>query len=126
MAFDLYPIVAAILVFTFLTTLRFSLTGDLATGNPILRIVTHPWWLYALVLAGPFVLGAFYKGLISPWPPQAYAEIGAQAGRWAGAAAALGATIVDIWIFWGGATTFAVSPHRPISVTSNSITSPMR
>ena len=62
MAANLYTPLAVILFFTMLTTLRFSVAGTLKTANPALRLVTHPAWLYALVLAGGYTLGAFYHG----------------------------------------------------------------
>lgn len=103
---NLYTPIAVVLAFTFLTTLRYSFTGKLATANPVLRVVTNGIWLYPLILAGPFTLGAFYHGLFSPWPPQAYATAAQQSGPWAGAAAALAAATGDIWLLWATATTF--------------------
>jgi len=113
MGANLYTVYAVILAFTFLTTLRYSIAGTLVTGNPVLRAVTHPYWLYALVAAGPFVLGSFYQGALSPWPPDTFAQVNARAGMWAAIAATLGVMIADIWMFWGAATTFRrfAPPH---------------
>jgi hypothetical protein len=103
---DLYAVFAIILTFTFLTTLRYSITGTLGTENPVLRVVTNPVWLYALVVSGPYILGAYYHDAISPWPPTAYAMVSQKAGAWAGAAAAIAAATADIWLLWATATTF--------------------
>ena len=107
MKVDLNLIYAMVLAFTFLTTLRFSITGEVDTPNPALRILTNRNWLYALIIAGPYMLGAFYHGAISPWPPAAFAAGAAKAGLWAGVATALGAAIADIWLLWATATVFA-------------------
>jgi hypothetical protein len=106
MGIDLYTPLAILLAFTFLTTLRFSLTGRLKTANPALRFVTHPAWLYTLILAGGYILGAYYHGAMSPWPPAAFAAASAKSGLWAGVAAGLGTATVDIWLFWATATAF--------------------
>jgi hypothetical protein len=104
--FDLYSPVAAVLFFTFLTTLRYSFTGHLHPSNAVLRVVTNPAWLYPLILAGPWAFGAFYQSAISPWPPQTFAMIAAKAGFWAGMASAIAAATADIWMLWATATTF--------------------
>jgi hypothetical protein len=104
--FDLYTPIAAILFFTFLTTLRFSFSGHFHARDPISRIVTNPAWLYPLILSGPYMLGAYYHGAISPWPPQAFAIVSAQSGFWAGVATAIAAATADVWLLWATATTF--------------------
>ena len=113
MTANLYTPLAIILFFTMLTTLRFSFTGTLKTQNPVLRIVTHPAWLYALVLAGGYTLGAFYHGTLSPWPPATFSAVSQRAGFWAAATATEAAIIVDIWLLWATATTFKTfsPPH---------------
>jgi hypothetical protein len=105
-AFDLYTPVAVVLFFTFLTTLRFSFTGHLHAENKVLRVVTNPGWLFALVLSGPFAFGAFYHSALSPWPPQSFAMVVGHFGVWAALAAALAAATADVWMLWATATTF--------------------
>jgi hypothetical protein len=90
--FNVYTPIAAVLFFTFLTTLRYSFTGRLHTTNPVLRIVTNPSWLYPLIL--------------SAWPPAAFEMVSQRAGFWAGAAAAIAAATADVWLLWATATTF--------------------
>jgi hypothetical protein len=113
MAVNLYTPLAVILFFTMLTTLRFSFTGTLKTPNPALRLLTHPAWLYALVLAGGYTLGAFYHGTLSPWPPATFTSVSQRAGFWAGVTATEAAITVDIWLLWATATTFKTysPPH---------------
>jgi hypothetical protein len=106
MAVNLYTPLAVILFFTMLSTLRFSFTGTLRATDPISRIFTNGFWLYALILSGPYVLGAFYHGTISPWPPTAFYMVDQHAGFWAGLSAAFGAATADIWLLWATATTF--------------------
>jgi hypothetical protein len=106
MAANLYTPLAVILFFTLLTTLRFSFTGTLKTANPALRLLTHPAWLYALVLAGGYTLGAFYHGTLSPWPPATFTSVSQRSGFWAGVTATEAAIIADIWLLWATATTF--------------------
>jgi hypothetical protein len=104
--FDLYTPVAAVLFFTFLTTLRFSFSGHFQARDPVSRIVTNPAWLYPLILSGPWALGAFYHAAISPWPPQTFEMIAGKDGAWAGAAAAIAAATADVWLLWATATVF--------------------
>jgi hypothetical protein len=104
--FDLFTPIAVVLFFTLLTTLRYSFTGTLRSGNPVLNLITNPSWLYPLIISGPYVLGAYYHGKISPWPPTAFATIGAGAGFWAGVTAAIAAGTADVWLLWATATTF--------------------
>jgi hypothetical protein len=114
MGVNFYTLFAILLAFTFLTTLRFSLTGTLKTSNPVLRFATHPAWLYTLILAGGYVLGAYYHGAMEPWPPAAFAAANEKAGLWAGLAAGFGTATVDIWLFWATATAFKTfsPPHE--------------
>jgi hypothetical protein len=104
--FDLFTPIAIVLAFTFLTTLRYSIAGTLSTPNPVLRFVTNPNWLYALVISGPFMLGAYYHDAISPWPPAAFATASQKWGIWGGVSAAIAAATADIWLLWATATTF--------------------
>ncbi len=76
-AANLYTPLAVILFFTMITTLRFSIAGTLKTANAVLRLLTHPAWLYALVLAGGYTLGAFYHGTLSPWPLATFQAVSA-------------------------------------------------
>jgi hypothetical protein len=108
MAVNLYTPLAVILFFTMLTTLRFSIAGTLKTGNPVLRAITHPAWLAALILEGGYVLGAFYHEALSPWPPATYHMVMDKAGFWAALAATEGAITIDIWLLWATATTFKI------------------
>jgi hypothetical protein len=108
MAVDVFTPVAVVLLFTMVTTLRFSIQGTLKTANPVLRVMTHPAWLYPLVLTGGYTLGAFYHGKMSPWPPATFRMISEQHGFWAGIAAAASAATADIWLLWAAATTFKV------------------
>src|SRR3569833_2534318 len=77
-----------ILFFTMITSLRFSIAGTLKTANPVLRALTHPAWLYPLVLEGGYTLGAFYHGALSPWPPASFTAVAQRFGLWGGVAAA--------------------------------------
>jgi len=107
-AANLYTPLAVILFFMMITTLRFSIAGTLKTANPALRLLTHPAWLYPLVLAGGWTLGAFYHGTLSPWPPATFSAVSQRAGLWAGVAATEAAITADIWLLWATATTFRV------------------
>jgi len=113
MAVDLFTPVAIVLFFTMVATLRFSIQGTLKTPNPVLRAVTHPAWLYPLVLTGGYTLGAFYHDKMSPWPPATFHMISEKHGFWAGIAATEAAITADIWLLWAAATTFKVfsPPH---------------
>src|ERR1700722_16926082 len=106
MAVNLYTPLAVILFFTMLTTLRFSFAGTLKTANLALRLLTHPAWLYPLVLAGGYTLGAFYHGTLSPWPPATFTAVSQRSGFWAAVTATEAAITVDIWLLWATATTF--------------------
>ena len=109
----LFTPLAIILFFTMITTLRFSIAGTLKTANPVLRFLTHPAWLYPLVLEGGYTLGAFYHGALSPWPPASFSAVSQHFGLWGGIAAAEAAITADIWLLWATATTFKVfsPPH---------------
>jgi hypothetical protein len=113
MAADLYTPLAVILFFTMMTTLRFSFTGTLKSDNPLVRILTHPAWLSPLILEGGYVLGAFYHGALSPWPPATFHSVAQLHGFWAAVAATEGAITADIWLLWATATTFKTfsPPH---------------
>ncbi len=108
MTFDLYTPLAVVLFLTMVTTLRFSIAGTLKSANPVLRFLTHPAWLSPLILEGGYVLGAFYHGVLSPWPPATYQAVSAKLGLWAAVAATEGAITIDIWLLWATATTFKV------------------
>jgi len=103
---NLYTPIAVVLFFTMLTTLRFSFTGTLKAADPVSRVVTSPVWLYALIISGPYMLGCYYHGTISPWPPAAFEMVNQRAGMWAGLSAAIAAATADIWLLWATATTF--------------------
>lgn len=103
---NIFTPIAIVLGLTFLSTLRYSFTGTVQSPNPVLRIVTNGVWLYPLIISGPFLLGAFYHGALSPWPPASYAIAAQKAGPWAGTAAAIAAATADIWLLWATATTF--------------------
>ena len=113
MAVNLYTPLAVILFFTMLTTLRFSFTGTLKAQNPLVLALTHPAWLSPLILEGGYVLGSFYHGTLSPWPPATFHSIAQHSGFWAAAAATEGAITADIWLLWATATTFKTfsPPH---------------
>jgi hypothetical protein len=113
MAVNLYTPLAVILFFTMLTTLRFSFAGTLKTANLALRLLTHPAWLYPLVLAGGYTLGSFYHGTLSPWPPATFTAVAQRAGFWAAVAGTEAAITADIWLLWATATTFKTfsPPH---------------
>ncbi len=108
MAVDLFTPLAVVLFFTMITTLRFSIAGTLKSGNPVVRLATHPAWLYPLVLTGGFTLGAYYHGKLSPWPPATFHMIADKHGLWAAIAATESAITIDIWLLWATATTFKV------------------
>ena len=103
---NLYTLIAVVLFFTMLTTLRFSFTGTLKVTDPVSRVITNPVWLYALVISGPYMLGCYYHGTISPWPPTAYEAASLRAGMWAGLCAGIAAATADVWLLWSTATTF--------------------
>ena len=112
-AVTLFTPLAVILFFTMITTLRFSIAGTLKTANPVLRFLTHPAWLYPLVLVGGYTLGAFYHGALSPWPPATFTSGSQRFGLWGGVAATEAVITADIWLLWATATTFKVfsPPH---------------
>jgi len=103
---NLNLVYSIVLAFTFLTTFHFSVTGQVDSPNPVIRLFTNRNWFYALIIAGPYMLGAFYFGAISPWPPEAFETARSHAGLWAGVATALGAATADIWLLWATATVF--------------------
>jgi hypothetical protein len=111
MAVTLYTPLAVVLFFTMIATLRFSIAGTTKTGNPVLWALTHPAWLTPLILEGGYVLGAFYHGALSPWPPASFTSIAQIHGFWAGLAAGEAAATIDMWLLWCTATAFrAFSP----------------
>lgn len=109
---DIAYLVAAVLVLLMLLqTLRLSITGQIQPDKS--NFLTSHRWLYPLGVLGPFTIGTFYKGALSPWPPAAYDKITAAAGHWAGGAAFLLVLTIDIWMFWA-----AAKAMRATSLTS--------
>jgi hypothetical protein len=104
---DIYFVMAVFTAMALVTTLRFCFTGTLQSDNRLLRLLTHPVWLYSLGLTIPYVLGSLYGGTISPWPPSAYEQF-APRGLWAGINAGLAVLVVDIWVVWASARAAAV------------------
>ena len=90
-----------------LTTLRFCIQGTLRTDNRALRVVTHPLWLFSIGLSVPYVLGSFYAGVLSPWPPLAFQQF-AETDRWAGLTAAIAVATADLWLLWAAARAAAL------------------
>lgn len=97
---DWYAILALLMALALGGTLRFALTGRIGGGGPVVNLLTHQVWLLPLAAAIPYVLGCFYKGLISPWPPAAFAAFEEKAGFWGGATAGLAVITVDIWLLY--------------------------
>ncbi len=105
MNFDAYTPFAAISFFTLLTTLKLTLTGRVTVGQEKKTlIVFSPYWLGALVVMVPYVIGQYLKGALSPWPPATFAIVQAKAGLWAAVLAGISTTTVDLWMFWTTAT----------------------
>lgn len=97
---DWYAVLALLMALALVGTLRFCVTGRIGGGGPITALLTHQVWLLPLAAAIPYVLGCFYKGLISPWPPAAFATFEEKAGFWAGTSAGLAVIAVDIWLLY--------------------------
>jgi hypothetical protein len=112
-----YPVAFVLLSLMLVQTLRLSLTGKIQPAKPNF-LFTHKW-LYPLGVLGPFTIGAYYKGALSPWPLSAYDKMTAIGGHWAGAAAFVLVLTVDIWMFWAAAkamrdTTLTSAVFRPM------------
>src|SRR5579859_3841880 len=121
MDFSVWPVILVIVTMTLVVTLKLSLTGRIASpdgGKP--GLFSHPLWLWPLVVLVPYIIGSYLKGLLSPWPPEAYAMVAAHSTIWAAAVAAVSTTVVDLWLFWTTATaliTFTVplaTIYKPI------------
>ncbi|MBY0512088.1 MAG: hypothetical protein K2P94_18280 [Rhodospirillaceae bacterium] len=112
-----YPAAVVVLVLMLLQTLRLSITGKIHPEKPSF-LFTH-LWLYPLGILGPFTIGTFYRGALSPWPPAAYDKMMTVGGPWAAVAGFLTVLIVDIWMFWAAAkairdTTLTSAVFRPM------------
>lgn len=112
-----YPVAFVLLSLMLLQTLRLSITGKIHPQKA--NVLTTHKWLYPLGILGPFTIGTFYKGALSPWPPLAYEKMTAVGGHWAGAAAFVLVITVDIWMFWAAAkairdTTLTSAVFRPM------------
>ncbi len=105
MDFDFSILYAALAFLAFLATLKLSLTGQITVG-PAKKsyVVFHPIWLGSLVVMVPLIIGWYLKGVLSPWPPAAFAAMNAKAGLGAGLAAGLATATIDLWLFWTTAT----------------------
>lgn len=106
MTVDLFTPLAVVLFFTMAATLRFSVGGNPAPANSVLRLATHRAWLFPFIVTGGLTLGAFYLGKISPWPVATFDIVAAKYGYWAGVAAVEAAITADVWLLWGGAAAF--------------------
>ena len=112
MELNAWTALAAVLAMTLAVTLKLSLTGRLSTGagnKP--SILLHPVWLAPLAALVPYVVSAYVKGTMSPWPPAAYAASFAKHGPWAGLSAALAVAIIDLWLFWTSAKALIAFTH---------------
>jgi hypothetical protein len=112
-----YPVAFVLLLLMFVQTLRLSITGRIHPANA--NFLTSHKWLYPLGVLGPFTIGTFYKGALSPWPPAAYDKMTAVGGHWAGGAAFVLVLTIDIWMFWAAAkairdTTLTSAVFRPM------------
>lgn len=96
-----YGVASVLLLLMLLQTLRLSITGRIQPDKP--NILMNHRWLYPLGVLGPFTIGTFYQGLLSPWPPAAYEKMLATGGVWAGVAAFVLVVTIDIWMFWAAA-----------------------
>jgi hypothetical protein len=112
-----YPVAVVVLVLTLLQTLRLSITGKIHPAKS--NIINNHRWLYPLGILGPFTIGTYYRGALSPWPPMAYEKMMTVGGQWAAVAGFLTAVIIDIWMFWAAAkairdTTLTSAVFRPM------------
>jgi hypothetical protein len=110
---------AALVAMTLIATLKLSFTRRLTPVDGKMGVVgylTHPLWLWPLVLMVPFVIGAYLKGTLSPWPPLAFEMAEGRAGMWAGLLAALSTATIDLWLFWTAASALIsfTNPLAPI------------
>lgn len=96
-----YGVASVLLLLMLLQTLRLSITGRIQPDKP--NFLMNHRWLYPLGLLGPFTIGTFYRGMLSPWPPAAYEQMLATGGVWAGVAAFVLVVTIDIWMFWAAA-----------------------
>lgn len=105
MDFSIWPVIAVIVAMTLVVTVKLSVTGRVMPvdgGKP--SLLTHPGWLGPLVVLVPYIIGSYLKGLLSPWPPAAFAAVQSKSGLWPAVVAALSTTTVDLWLFWTTAT----------------------
>jgi hypothetical protein len=103
--FDFNILYAVLALLALLCTLKLSLTGQVTVGpGKKSYLLFHPIWLGSLVVMVPLIIGWYLKGVISPWPPAAFAAMEAKNGLWSGIATALAATTIDLWLFWTTAT----------------------
>jgi len=112
-----YPVAVVVLVLMLLQTLRLSITGKIQPEKP--NFLLNHRWLYPLGVLGPFTIGTFYSGALSPWPPAAYDKMMTVGGQWAAVAGFLTTVIVLIWMFWAAAkairdTTLTSAVFRPM------------
>lgn len=105
MNFDYYTPFVVVSFFTLLTTLKLTFTSRVTIGpGKKTFILFHPYWLGALVVMVPYVIGQYLKGQLSAWPPATFLAVQAKAGFWAAALAGISTTTVDLWMFWTTAT----------------------
>jgi hypothetical protein len=123
--FDFGILYAVLSFLALIGTLKLSLTGQITVG-PAKKsyVLFHPVWLGSLVVMVPLIIGWYLHGVVSPWPPAAFATMEAKGGLWAGIAAGLATTTIDLWLFWTTATaliTFTV----PMATIYEPIPKPM-
>jgi hypothetical protein len=83
-----------------LASLRLSVPAISGRAARAFDAIAHPAWLLPLILVNSACIGLMIKGILSPWPPHANAQILARWGAWAGAAAFIAVLTVDLWLLW--------------------------
>ena len=98
--FDPWILAAVLCALALFASLRLSLPEGGSVRGGVLDIVTHPTWLIPLIIVMGFAVGLMIRGQLSPWPPEASAEMARQSGRWAGVTGFMLVAIVDLWMLW--------------------------
>jgi hypothetical protein len=97
----LQVLLAAVLICTFLASLRIALVG---LGHPpdrrALGFLTNDYWCLSLFIFLPWHAGSFARGETSPLPWVAYVESAARHGTADGLFAAVTVLIVEMWLLW--------------------------
>lgn len=98
---DAWSLAAVFAALALLASLRLSLPPAVTVRlGRAFDAATHPTWLIPLILAMGMAIGLMIRGELSPWPPEANAQLARRWGAWAGAAGFLLAATVDLWLLW--------------------------